>query len=474
MRRTKIVATLGPASSHPDRLDALIEAGVNVFRLNFAHGGHDELRPLIRTIRRIARDRNANIALLGDLAGPKIRTGALPEPVELAVGDTVVLAPQEEAEGDEIPTTYAALAGDVEPGVRVLLDDGAMSLEVVAVRGSKVDARVTVGGTLRANKGINLPGVRVSAPALTEKDREDAAFAVEENLTYLGLSFVQRPDDIRELRRQLPHRGPAPRIIAKIEKDTALEHLDAILELADGVMVARGDLGVELPFQAVPAAQKHIIRRAQERGKPVITATQMLESMIHNPRPTRAEASDVANAVYDGTDAVMLSGETAVGDYPVEAVRAMRDIITATERWFLDAGEPFPGRALQRGHVDGGFETGTAVGSATVDLAASIDAAAVVTLTENGITARLVSSFRPRVPILAITRKISTYRALALVWGVVPLHVSDGTNNDTMIAIGQRQVLERGFGAMGQRIIITAGLPAGISGATNTLRVEEL
>jgi pyruvate kinase len=474
MRRTKIVATVGPASSDPERLDALMEAGVDVFRLNFAHGTHDGLRPVITAIRRLARDRKVTVALLGDLAGPKIRIGSLPEPVELEAGETVVLAPQEEAEAGELPTTYAALADDVEPGVRVLLDDGAMALEVVAVRGSKVETRVAVGGALRSNKGINLPGVRVSAPALTEKDRADAAFAVQEGLTYLGLSFVRRPEDIRELRRALPHRGPAPRIIAKIEKDTALERLDEILELADGVMVARGDLGVELPFQAVPAAQKHIIRRAQELGKPVITATQMLESMIHSPRPTRAEASDVANAVYDGTDAVMLSGETAVGEYPVEAVRAMRDIIGATERWFLDSQEPFPGRAPQRGHVDGGYDTGTAVGSATVDLARSVDAAAVVTLTENGITARLISSFRPRVPILAITRKASTCQALALVWGVVPLHVSEGTHNDTMIAIGQRQVIERGFGSMGQRILITAGLPAGISGATNTLRVEEL
>jgi pyruvate kinase len=474
MRRTKIVATVGPACREPDQLEALIEAGVNVFRLNFAHGTHDELRPVIAAIRRIARDRKANIAMLGDLAGPKIRIGSLPAPVELVAGDTAILAPQEEAGAGELPTTYASLADDVEPGVRVLLDDGAMALEVVAVRGSKVDVRVEVGGTLRSNKGINLPGVRVSAPALTEKDRSDAAFAVEEGLAYLGLSFVRRPEDIRELRRILPHRGPAPRIIAKIEKDTALQSLDEILDLADGVMVARGDLGVELPFQAVPAAQKHIIHRAQELSKPVITATQMLESMIHSPRPTRAEASDVANAVYDGTDAVMLSGETAVGEYPVEAVRAMHDIITATERWFVEHQEPFPGRTPQRGHLEGGFETGTAVGSATVDLARSVDAAAIVTLTENGITARLVSSFRPRVPILAITRKESTYRALALVWGVVPLEVSGGTNNETMIAVGQRQVLELGFGALGQRILITAGLPAGISGATNTLRVEEL
>ena len=474
MRRTKIVATVGPASWDPDRLEALVEAGVNVFRLNFAHGSHDDLVPVIASIRRLSRDRKGNIAMLGDLAGPKIRIGSLAEPVELEVGETVVLAPREEAGADELPTTYDGLATDVTPGARILLDDGSMALEVVETSSTKVSARVVVGGLLKSNKGINLPGVRVSAPALTEKDRADARFAVQQQLTYLGLSFVRRPEDVRELRSILPHRGWAPRIIAKIEKDTALQALDEILEAADGVMVARGDLGVELPFQDVPAAQKHIIHRAQELGKPVITATQMLESMIHSPRPTRAEASDVANAVYDGTDAVMLSGETAVGDYPVEAVRAMGDIISATERWFIENQVPFPGRPAQRGHVPGGFETGTAVGSAVVDLARSVDAAAIVTLTENGITARLISSFRPRVPILAITRKASAYRALALVWGVAAIHVSEGTNNDTMISIGQRQVLEHGLGEMGQRIIITAGLPAGISGATNTLRVEEL
>jgi pyruvate kinase len=474
MRRTKIVATVGPASTSPDTLGALVDAGVNVFRLNFAHGRHEELVPVIAAIRRLSRDRRVNIAMLGDLAGPKIRIGDLEAPIPLEVGEQVVLAPPEEAARAEIPTTYAALAEDVRPGTRVLLDDGAMALEVEEVRGARVVARVTVGGVLKANKGINLPGVRVSAPALTEKDREDARFAVEHQLTYLGLSFVRRPEDIRELRRLLPRTGRAPRIIAKIEKDTALEALDDILEVADGVMVARGDLGVELPFQDVPAAQKHIIHRAQQLGKPVITATQMLESMIQSPRPTRAEASDVANAVYDGTDAVMLSGETAVGAYPVEAVRAMHDIVTATEKWFIQNEEPFPGRPAERRRVPGGFDTGTAVGSAVLDTARIVDAAAIVTLTENGISARLVSSFRPRVPILAITRKLGTYRALALVWGVEAVHVSDGTSNDTAIALGQRLVLDRGLGEMGQRIIITAGLPAGISGATNTMRVEEL
>ena len=474
MRRTKIVATLGPASTPPDRLAALMDAGVNVFRLNFAHSRHEDLVPVIRDIRRLARDRNANIAMLGDLAGPKIRIGSLPEPVTLHEGDDVILSPRETTAPGELPTTYAELAEDVVPGTRILLDDGAMALEVSEILAGKVVARVAVGGVLKSNKGINLPGVQVSAPALTEKDRADARFAVQHQVTYLGLSFVRRAEDVRELRRLLPHDGLAPRIIAKIEKDTALQSLDAILEAADGVMVARGDLGVELPFQDVPAAQKHIIHRAQEMGKPVITATQMLESMIHSSRPTRAEASDVANAVYNGTDAVMLSGETAVGEYPVEAVRAMHDIVVATEQWFLDNEKEFPGRPAERRHTPGGFETGTAVGSAVVDTARTVDAAAIVTLTENGVTARLVSSFRPQVPILAITRKLGTYRALALVWGVQAVHVSDGTNNDTMIAIGQRQVIERGLGHMGQRIIVTAGLPAGISGATNTMRVEEL
>src|SRR5437867_3544406 len=328
IRRTKVVATLGPATGTPEGIAGLIAAGANVIRVNSSHGTPELRASWIAAVRQAAAA-DVAVAVLVDLQGPRIRVGNLAAPRVLRAGETVVFAPEEVARGDELPTTYADLATDVRPGARILLDDGLLSLEVTRIVAPRVEGRVVDGGTLTSHKGMNLPGLHVSAPALTDKDREDAAHAAAAGADYLGLSFVRRAEDLGELRALVP---PDVKLVAKIEKATALEDLARILEACDAVMVARGDLGVELPFEEVPAVQKRLIREANRYGKPVITATQMLESMVHHPRPTRAEASDVANAILDGTDAVMLSAETAVGEYPFEAVRAMDRIIRETER----------------------------------------------------------------------------------------------------------------------------------------------
>ena len=362
--RTKIVSTIGPATAAPDKIHALAELGVDVFRINFAHGTHEHHGRVIQWAREASKAVGKPIAILADLAGPKIRIGSLPEPVTLVERSTVVLAPEAEATSGELPTTYAPLAQDVSPGDRILLDDGLMELRVQDVKGSRVYCEVVRGGLLRSNKGMNLPGVRVSAPSLTEKDLADLAFAIDAGVDYIGLSFVQTAEDVEDLRRRIPN---GTLIVAKIEKDTALENIEAILSVTDAVMVARGDLGVELPFERVPLAQKRIIQLANLYARPVITATQMLESMIENPRPTRAEASDVANALFDGTDAVMLSGETAAGRYPLLAVEAMIRIAGEIER--SHAFEEGPKYDVPLfGHIRAGATpTEHAIASATVE-----------------------------------------------------------------------------------------------------------
>src|SRR5438093_1019450 len=329
IRRTKIFATLGPATGNASAIGALLDAGVNVLRINASHGTAETRAEWIAAIRRVAAKADQPVAVLLDLQGPRIRVGDLPAPRELTAGRQVVFAPEEIARGDELPTTYDRLAADARVGSRILLNDGLLSVEVTGVDAPRVRGRVVDGGILTAHKGMNLPGVQVSAPALTEKDREDVQDAVKVGVDYLALSFVRRPEDIAELRGLVP---PTIKLVAKIEKATALDNLDRIVAVSDAVMVARGDLGVELPFEQVPLVQKRLISEANHQGKPVITATQMLESMVHHPRPTRAEASDVANAILDGTDAVMLSAETAVGAHPFEAVRAMDRIIREMER----------------------------------------------------------------------------------------------------------------------------------------------
>ena len=469
--RTKIVATIGPATAAVDKIHALAELGVDVVRLNFAHGTHEVHGQVIQWVREASQAVGKPMAVLADLAGPKIRIGDLPESIQLKDGAIVVLTPEEIATGDELPTTYAALAQDVTAGNRVLLDDGLMELRVLAVDNPRVRCRVVRGGLLKKNKGMNLPGVHVSAPSLTDKDLADLEFALSQDVDYIGLSFVQRADDIRMLRERL--RGGAL-IVAKIEKDTALENIESILSLTDAVMVARGDLGVELPFEQVPIAQKKIIQLANLYGRPVITATQMLESMIEYPRPTRAEASDVANALFDGTDAVMLSGETAAGKYPFLAVEAMVRISGEIERTSaFEEGPKYDVPMLHRLRI-GATPTEHAIAAATVEAVRLLAAPAVITFTITGGTTRLVSSYRPPVPIIGVTDNEKTWRQLALVWGVHPVHCTTDTTYEKMLAGARDYLLRERIAQPGQRIVVTAGVPFHVQGTTNMLRIEEL
>jgi pyruvate kinase len=469
--RTKIVATVGPATAERDKVHALAELGVDVVRLNFAHGTHESHARVIEWVREAGAVMGKPMAILADLGGPKIRIGALPAPINLGDRNTVVLAPEEIAVDDEIPTTYAPLAQDVREGDRVLLDDGLMELRVIEVQAPRVSCRVIRGGLLKQNKGMNLPGVRVSAPALTDKDIQDLEFAQSMDVDYIGLSFVQSPDDIRDLRSRITTRAL---IVAKIEKDTALENIEPILALTDAVMVARGDLGVELPFEQVPIAQKRIIQLANLYGRPVITATQMLESMIENPRPTRAEASDVANALFDGTDAVMLSGETAAGKYPFLAVEAMVRIAGEIERMTsFEEGPKYDVPVLHRLRI-GATPTEHAIAAATAEAVRLLGAPAVVTFTRTGSTTRLVSSYRPPVPIIGVTDQLSTWRQLALVWGVQPVMCETDVNYENMLGVARDYLLSERLAQPGQRIVVTAGVPFHVAGTTNMLRVEEL
>jgi pyruvate kinase len=469
MRRTKIVATIGPASRAPAVLERLVLAGVNVLRLNFSHGTHDQHLEVIRTARDVAARHHRPLALLQDLSGPKIRTGEVEGGgIELRDGARVEITTDMSVVGTPplISTTYAALPRDVSPGDRILLDDGSLELEVVSVEGEHVVCTVKDGGPLGSHKGMNLPGVALSTPALTEKDRRDLAFGLQHGVDYVALSFVREAADVENLRAIVREHGEDTPIIAKIEKPEAVDDLDAILRVADGVMVARGDLGVELGTEDVPIAQKRIIAAANAAGRVVITATQMLESMIDNPRPTRAEASDVANAILDGTDAVMLSGESAVGRYPVETVETMARIADYTEEHGArDGGRPSP------------HGPGTAVTRSLARVAASVadelGCKMIVTFTESGTTARLVSGFRPRVPVVAITHDDRVYRRLALWWGVVPLKSEFVENTDELLAAGEERLKARGLATKGDTILTLSGSTP-TAAATNTLHVHSV
>jgi pyruvate kinase len=412
---TKIVCTIGPASASPDVIRRLISSGMNVARLNFSHGTHEQHARTVANVRGLAADLGRPVAILGDLQGPRIRIGTLAEAIPIAEGDRLVLAPEALARAGEVPVTYSELARDVQPGGMILIDDGLLALQVQGTDGERVTATVRYGGLLKSNKGINLPGIDVSAPSLTEKDREDIPFAIEQDLEYLALSFVRRPEDILELRALLP-KGML--VVAKIEKDSALHRIEDILRVTDAVMVARGDLGVELPFEEVPLQQKRIIGLASRYGRPVITATQMLESMVQHPRPTRAEASDVANAILDGTDAVMLSAETAAGLHPVLAVEAMRRIANAAEQ------SPVPrGQGIDR-VAAGSATVEETIAAASVTAVRLLGATTIVVFTKSGFSARIVAARRPNVRLVVLTDNARTYRQLALVWGVIPFLVA--------------------------------------------------
>jgi pyruvate kinase len=479
MRRTKIVATIGPASRDRGTFMRLLEAGADVLRLNFSHGEPAQHKEVIELAREASEAQGRALALLQDLSGPKIRTGRVRDPdgIELKDGSRIVITTDESVPGtpERIATTYDSLPRDVKPGDRILLDDGNLELRALRTGETTVECEVVHGGRLTSHKGMNLPGVKLSTPALTEKDRRDLALGVENGVDYIALSFVRQPADVLEARTLIAARGARIPVIAKIEKREAVDQLAAILEVTDGVMVARGDLGVELSTEEVPTLQKRIIQAANAAGKVVITATQMLESMIDHARPTRAEASDVANAILDGTDAIMLSAETATGRFPVESVETMARIAGYTEEH--EAMKERRGALLRReaGTPRGPGTSPVAQGLARVaaTLAAELECRLIVAFTESGATARLVSSFRPRATIVAITHRPEVYRQLALYWGVTPLPLPLVGTTDEMILGGQALLKERGLVRVGERVLMLAGQTHS-AGATNMLRVHTI
>jgi pyruvate kinase len=449
-----------------------VAAGMDLARINMSHGSRDDHARSIAEVRKASAEAGRPVAVLVDLAGPKIRVGELGEGRTLAVGDIVVMAPEDEAEGDEIPTTFATLSDEITPGDQVLLDDGMLELRCVDTEGLRTRLEVVRGGLLKSRKGINLPDVALQTPSLTEKDISDLAFALETGVEYIGLSFVRRPDDVIDLKKRI---GGRALVVAKIEKVQAVRAIEEILAETDAVMVARGDLGVELPFERVPLAQKRIIQLANYYGRPVITATHMLESMIENARPTRAEASDVANAILDGTDAVMLSGETAVGRYPMEAVRAIVNIGTEIERsGFLERGPRYLTKQglMARG---GASPREHAVAAAAMESVRQVGAPAIVVITRSGFSARLMTSYRPSVPVFAVTTDPATCRQLAAVWGVRPVLADEvEVSYGALAEYGCEQVRRSGVGEPGATVVITAGFPFHESGSTNTMRLERL
>jgi pyruvate kinase len=468
VERTKIVATLGPASGEREVLGAMIDAGVDVVRLNFSHGGRADHLARFALARQVAAQRDRNVAILMDLQGPKIRVGLVDEDgIRLEPGgDCTLLAGAEHAPPPAIPVVYAQLAADVKQGDQILLDDGAIALRVRAAEGNRVRCDVLRGGVVHSRKGVNLPGVAVSAASLTDKDRADLATAIEAGADYVALSFVRRPDDVADAKQAIADLGGDVPVVAKLERPEALNCLDEILDAADAVMVARGDLGVELPVEKVPPLQKEIIARANSHGVPVITATQMLESMVASPRPTRAEASDVANAIFDGTDALMLSQETAVGSYPVEAVATMRRIAREAEATPQLAHPPPP--------AVGALDVTATVSKAAVQIAADLGARAIVAFSESGATARFISRFRPRVPILGLTPYEATRRRMALYWGVEAASPLDrGVELAAMIAQGDQRICDEGMATPGDLVVVVAGTPGG-RGATNRVLVHRV
>ena len=471
-RRTKIVATVGPASDSEKMLLALMEAGVDIFRLNFSHGEQADKVAIIRRIRELSTRRRQAVAILGDLQGPKIRTGRMAGGALLLLADTEVTITTRDVlgEGELIPTTYEDLPQDVTPGDRILLDDGLLELTVLAVQGQEVRCRVEVGGMLKDRKGINLPGVAVSAPALTAKDREDLHFCIRQEVDWVALSFVRSAEDLYELKEILQAEKADLRVVAKIEKPQAVADFDAILEAADGIMVARGDLGVEMSPEKVPLIQKQIIRKCNQAGKPVITATQMLESMINNPRPTRAETSDVANAILDGTDAVMLSAETASGKYPLEAVSLMVRVALDVE------GDPvLKEKVFYPLPADRGYRSQPeAIGQAACRVAESIGAAGILAFSQTGSTVGLVAKYRPAMPIYAVTPAQEVRRRLALYAGVRSLRVDIEGDTETQIISVEEAVLRAGVLQKGDVVVITMGSPVSAPGTTNLLKVHRL
>jgi len=466
-RKTKIVATLGPASSTPEMIAKLMNAGVDVFRLNFSHGESAQKQEIIRSIRMVSDRVGRQAGILADLQGPKIRTGIMGgDAMLLTKGQAVIITTRDVlGERGVIPTTYPYLPHDVRPGSRILLDDGLLELKVVAIEGQEVHCLVTAGGLLKNNKGINLPGARVSAPSLTDKDIEDLGVALEAGVDFVALSFVRTAEDVERLKRLIYLQGKETPVIAKIERPEALRNFKKILHAADGVMIARGDLGVEVPAEKVPLYQKKIIKSCNEVGKTVITATQMLDSMVRNPRPTRAETSDVANAIIDGTDAVMLSAETASGDYPVEAVETMNRIardVEAAGYW-----------RTRESRIASTPSIAQAVAESACRAATSLSAKAIAVFTQSGSTAALISRFRPNLPILAFTRSREIQSRLSLSWGVIAIGIAVMEEMDQAVKTVEDILLTMGY-RKGDIIVIIMGIPIEARGSTNLMNVHKL
>ena len=470
MRHAKIVCTIGPASRDIEIMRKLLDAGMDVMRLNMAHGSHDDHKLTIANARQLEAETKRPIALLADLAGPKLRIG------DVAGGEVVL------DEGDEFTITtrpivgskdivsinYQELPKDVRPRDKILIDEGLIVLEVISVDKSDVHTKILEGGPLHSRRGVHLPGVMVSLSPLSEKDREDLSFVLKEGVEWVGLSFVRSADDVKLLKDLITKAGSKARVIAKIEKQEAVKDIDSIIEVADGIMVARGDLGIEMPIEEVPLVQKMIIDRCMTVGKPVITATQMLDSMIRNPRPTRAEVSDVANAVLDGTDALMLSGETAMGRFPVDSVEVMASTIIAAEKvvsYCIDRG------AIKRRYP---ISTTEAISGATCEIAYALEAKAIITSTQSGETARQVAKHRPSQPIIAISPSKEVVRQLMLTWGTIPLRAGPSVNLDNMFDIAVDAPLKAGLIERGDLVVITAGVLVNVPGTTNLIKVHRV
>jgi pyruvate kinase len=485
MRKAKIVCTIGPASGSPEMLDRLIESGMDAARLNFSHGTHESHGRAIKAIREAASRRRAAVSIMQDLQGPRIRVGALSEAgMEVHPGQVVRLVTMDWRSGGqigahsaaaaslpEIPVMYPNLAKDLRPGAQVLIDDGSIELLVTRLGGGSVECKVMAGGRIRSHKGINLPGTRITTPTITEKDRDDLRFGIAHGVDYLAFSFVRGPEDVQAAKRLISECGGDLPVIAKIERAEAVASLDAILDLADGVMIARGDLGVELGPEAVPILQKQIIAQANRRRRLVITATQMLESMTYRNRPTRAEASDVANAVFDGTDALMLSAETAVGEHPVEAVRVMDRIARAAE----EEAERCRDRAGRRAAPPGSqMSFPEAICEAAATAASVTKADAIVAFSEGGPTALLMSKQRPAAPIFALTPFEPVRRRMALYWGTTPHTMPQIDGTDERVREAERRLKEEGHLRTGQQIVILSGTVVGRPGGTNLMKLHEV
>ena len=473
LRKTRIVCTLGPATDSLETLKIMLQSGMNVARLNFSHGSYEEHAARIALLRQAEKETGLDAALMLDTAGPEIRTGPVRDGKATIVDGQDFLLTTKAIEGDEagVSVSFDKLPASVRPGQHILLDDGLIRLETLSATADEIRCKVIYGGLLTNRRGVNVPGADLPFPVLTDKDHEDLRFGVEQGVDIVAASFVRNADDVRSIRARLDELGGRQFIVAKIESIQGVERLEEILQLTDGVMVARGDLGVEVAVEELPMLQKEMIRRCNRIGKPVITATQMLESMIHNPRPTRAEASDVANAILDGTDAIMLSGETAAGLHPIESVVTMAKIAQQTEasrNWRQQNDRRFNAQDDQIDPIS------DSVARAACMLAEKVEAKAILTSTQSGFTARHISRFRPEAPIIAATPTETVRRQLMLSWGVVPLNVPHRESTDELMAAALDAALQGGYVSAGDTVVITGGVPVGRSGATNLIKVHRV